>query len=166
MQSALGRLETISIHVLREEDDGTSEAFRCIFQHFYPRPPRGGRPYSCQERCSYNQISIHVLREEDDPAPAGHGMDSLEISIHVLREEDDASITASRSRRQFLSTSSARRTTNTRLACSDYQQYFYPRPPRGGRPMADVLMLQNKIFLSTSSARRTTQPCRQLHPER
>ena len=33
----------ISIHALREEGD-TLSGFRCrTLQHFYPRPPRGGR---------------------------------------------------------------------------------------------------------------------------
>ena len=57
-------------------------------------------------------ISIHALREEGDIV---HGIgESLSfISIHALREEGDA-LTP-------LSTSPG--------------IYFYPRPPRGGRPM-------------------------------
>ena len=56
-------------------------------------------------------ISIHALREEGDIV---HGIgESLSfISIHALREEGDA-LTP-------LSTSPG--------------IYFYPRPPRGGRP--------------------------------
>ena len=34
--------------------------------------------------------------------------------------------------------------------------YFYPRPPRGGRPSSSGLTLWLCEFLSTSSARRTT----------
>ena len=34
----------ISIHALREEGDSTSMSFAAAFLHFYPRPPRGGRP--------------------------------------------------------------------------------------------------------------------------
>ena len=33
---------------------------------------------------------------------------------------------------------------------------FYPRPPRGGRPLNDVLYRYNWEFLSTPSARRAT----------
>ena len=33
----------ISIHVLREEDDGWTGSGRRDMEHFYPRPPRGGR---------------------------------------------------------------------------------------------------------------------------
>ena len=34
--------------------------------------------------------------------------------------------------------------------------YFYPRPPRGGRPMTTVLKINDEPFLSTPSARRAT----------
>ena len=56
-------------------------------------------------------ISIHVLREEDDALKICRQL-RVTISIHVLREEDD----------MHPATPSAAR-------C-----YFYPRPPRGGRP--------------------------------
>ena len=35
---------TISIHALREEGDKKVSFKRFAFLHFYPRPPRGGRP--------------------------------------------------------------------------------------------------------------------------
>ena len=34
--------------------------------------------------------------------------------------------------------------------------YFYPRPPRGGRPMPATAKAENTLFLSTPSARRAT----------
>ena len=34
----------ISIHALREEGDPAASFGRCGASHFYPRPPRGGRP--------------------------------------------------------------------------------------------------------------------------
>ena len=40
----------ISIHVLREEDDGFLKGSMLQKQDFYPRPPRGGRPY-CYGDC-------------------------------------------------------------------------------------------------------------------
>ena len=82
-------LEVISIHALREEGDQVDEARRIaeevflstpsarratscasatirIWDYFYPRPPRGGRP--CRQLCSGEriQISIPALREEGD----------------------------------------------------------------------------------------------------
>ena len=83
------RLTGISIHALREEGDyqlfgmgaliwaflSTPSARRAThpsppafssMKHFYPRPPRGGRPYSRSGPTSGREISIHALREEGD----------------------------------------------------------------------------------------------------
>ena len=40
--------------------------------------------------------------------------------------------------RKFLSTPSARRATHTRILLAKAGSYFYPRPPRGGRPLAEL----------------------------
>ena len=57
-------------------------------------------------------ISIHALREEGDvPYPFGFRIISP-ISIHALREEGDIMT----------------------FPLSTGPLYFYPRPPRGGRP--------------------------------
>ena len=120
-----------------------------VGENFYPRPPRGGRRIS-PDGSSYSQeflsrherrchrhlrISIHALREEGDrcgrsvctmpgaflstpsarrATGAGHerGL-AYAISIHALREEGD------------------RRTAHAEHGVDD----FYPRPPRGGRPL-------------------------------
>ena len=37
-----------------------------------------------------------------------------------------------------------------------FQSYFYPRPPRGGRPDCNVDVVRIAGFLSTPSARRAT----------
>ena len=100
---------------------------------FYPRPPRGGRPYLFPRHFLYQCISIHALREEGDcsskrkpsrssnfyPRPPRGGrpdiyaliQSRLDISIHALREEGDEK------QRQLY----------------QRQADFYPRPPRGGR---------------------------------
>ena len=147
---------SISIHALREEGDaGSSCGASCRSRflstpsarratglpgrsagrpdNFYPRPPRGGRH-----------------QRSGEPGCGGR------ISIHALREEGDASSeSAASTKRQFLSTPSARRATLPRLPEKPYmeisihalreegdtattsphgsQSYFYPRPPRGGR---------------------------------
>ena len=78
----------ISIHALREEGDLRPQKEGISRVHFYPRPPRGGRPSVAREYIRYRYISIHALREEGDlcgpPAPSYSG-----ISIHALREEGD-----------------------------------------------------------------------------
>ena len=40
------RIKDISIHALREEGDAVRIFIVVLKQHFYPRPPRGGRPAS------------------------------------------------------------------------------------------------------------------------
>ena len=124
----------ISIHVLREEDDLARMFPVLIRRNFYPRPPRGGRRADAADVGGKRAISIHVLREEDDDP---------------MQEPADR-------RKEFLSTSSARRTTMTGTTGGALWLYFYPRPPRGGR-LGDAEKANAALeFLSTSSARRTT----------
>ena len=78
-------------------------------------------------------ISIHALREEGDSV-LSLNFDFFDISIHALREEGDS--------RLFC------------LAC--WNVYFYPRPPRGGRPGSLSMICFLRSFLSTPSARRAT----------
>ena len=105
---------------------------------FYPRPPRGGRLGVFAAIVGHCEVSIHVLREEDDRVEYRGSGWNCHVSIHVLREEDDYINTALDSgcfivsihvlREEddnlqnlfvacyvFLSTSSARRTTEDRL---------------------------------------------------
>ena len=122
----------ISIHALREEGDHGRRLRPRSSLNFYPRPPRGGRLIlgslgflgflflstpsarratpSRKAEDMTNAISIHALREEGDK-----GQDAVHvpgaISIHALREEGDKDHQA----------------VETQL------EYFYPRPPRGGR---------------------------------
>ena len=107
-----GRRIRISIHALREEGDFSARRAGRYWMHFYPRPPRGGRLIS---------LSIVMAAEIFLSTPSArratcHPASFLrlwEISIHALREEGDC--------RKWSTTSS--------------RQNFYPRPPRGGRPV-------------------------------
>ena len=124
--------------------------------NFYPRPPRGGRPArptaavvaglflstSSARRTTYIEEAVVVRNAHFYPRPPRGGRlqtavwdpKHLTISIHVLREEDDPEIACTRDICcSFLSTSSARRTTD----------------PAGKA-------VRRSGFLSTSSARRTT----------
>ena len=101
--------------------------------YFYPRPPRGGRPFNEVHKTNLKYISIHALREEGDRLLHQRDAKSA-ISIHALREEGDLGNTAALSVTTiFLSTPSARRATPRASAVSRFGFYFYPRPPRGGR---------------------------------
>ena len=59
--------------------------------------------------------------------------------------------------KKFLSTPSARRATSRPRRWAPPNNYFYPRPPRGGRPHHHIRKFTCKQFLSTPSARRATQ---------
>ena len=105
----------ISIHALRGEGDGHLGLIaQYVVNHFYPRPPWGGRPLweiratsmrlaflstpsvgratcSTCAACPSDPISIHALRGEGDsqfrlPIPF------RKISIHALRGEGDRAV--------------------------------------------------------------------------
>ena len=81
----------------------------------------------------------------------------MEISIHALREEGDRDINGAKlPTLLFLSTPSARRATDLTEGVVHVLPYFYPRPPRGGRPIALTTLSSSTLFLSTPSARRAT----------
>ena len=61
------------------------------------------------------------------------------ISIHALREEGDPDFLGGKHYGlQFLSTPSARRATHQDASPAPHPRYFYPRPPRGGRPPTTI----------------------------
>ena len=125
----------ISIHALREEGDGKESSSPQPSTDFYPRPPRGGRPPKIKNPPMLQTISIHALREEGDPKPDHEWPGIHVISIHALREEGDPGHSAALpTAPRFLSTPSARRATLMALPSLSRMAYFYPRPPRGGRP--------------------------------
>ena len=146
----------ISIHALREEGDpalwfaksaqglflSTPSARRAtavavsrklLIEHFYPRPPRGGRRNTAYQR-AVADIFLSTPSARRATRLLHQRTTESAISIHALREEGD-SITFSR-----------------RTAFCD----FYPRPPRGGRRPLYNRYRHTKKFLSTPSARRAT----------
>ena len=79
------------------------------------------------------------------------------ISIHALREEGDANgFPVDNNAFLFLSTPSARRATGLSKKRIRVDIYFYPRPPRGGRPAPRPTIANSVLFLSTPSVRRAT----------
>ena len=124
--------------------------------YFYPRPPRGGRqPFVTLPCCSFG-ISIHALREEGDRLVLFYYRPDWKFlstpsarratKIRAWKAGDD----------EFLSTPSARRATSPHCVVEAAGYYFYPRPPRGGRPAAWCSPPMWGLFLSTPSARRAT----------
>ena len=148
----------ISIHALREEGDHHRRWKMVLHFHFYPRPPRGGRPFINNKLgCDVKFLSTPSARRATNPrmrlcrsagnfyprpprggrrACMGRGFFFVDISIHALREEGD---------------------TRPCALVTDALLHFYPRPPRGGRLQAGVAGLGVvDEFLSTPSARRAT----------
>ena len=146
----------ISIHALREEGDFSSHMDANRALNFYPRPPRGGRRDRHSKFKSITRfLSTPSARRATSAEAAANR--AWQISIHALREEGDCPQMPS--------------------LCGS--AYFYPRPPRGGRPSLAFSLLCNReisihalreegdgcsidlghivdVFLSTPSARRAT----------
>ena len=127
-----------------------------VRQHFYPRPPRGGRPQPDAAHRVHRPISIHALREEGDADEKILTNAQEDISIHALREEGD-----SRSPRPAFRISISIHALREEGDCSatlrpSWCSDFYPRPPRGGRLLRGELEPIGFLFLSTPSARRAT----------
>ncbi len=101
--------------------------------HFYPRPPRGGRPGIPFPGSHLRYISIHALREEGDAARPMEWRACEIISIHALREEGDL-ISAFLPVLEYISIHALREEGDSIFShgCGK-RDYFYPRPPRGGR---------------------------------
>ena len=102
----------ISTHALREEGDMSSPTLSWTACGFLPTPSarRATTSAGCTRRPA--PISTHALREEGDRS-SHWGPRSSMISTHALREEGDGRDPVGRRRRRN----------------------FYPRPPRGGRPV-------------------------------
>ena len=102
-------------------------------RHFYPRPPRGGRPFvSLVDKAANKFLSTPSARRATSRARLFDGRE--DISIHALREEGD----------------------RQEKAIASLIENFYPRPPRGGRQGGSFTVDTSSKFLSTPSARRAT----------
>ncbi len=81
--------QNISIHALREEGDVVRGENKLYTSHFYPRPPRGGRPLASETRRPvYSFLSTPSARRATAVAQTDKPQHKR-ISIHALREEGD-----------------------------------------------------------------------------
>ena len=146
----------ISIPALREEGDVFPRRFSAVIHDFYPRPPRGGRPQAPALQCAAASISIPALREEGDVQMLVIGFRRVDFYPRPPRGGRRIFVSAVPIALLFLSPPSARRATKAArvlqaerrisipalreegdggaLQRHTRQGYFYPRPPRGGRP--------------------------------
>ena len=168
----------ISIHALREEGDRLGLRPRHCAQYFYPRPPRGGRHGLGRSPENRISISIHALREEGDQTrraaisktakflstPSARRATSHQflcdfyftISIHALREEGDSSRWSVHRGMSNFYPRPPRGGRPLSVFAGTYVEDFYPRPPRGGRRCTHQRGSTYRVFLSTPSARRAT----------
>ena len=102
----------ISIHALREEGDLLFPYQAGFSKYFYPRPPRGGRLH-LKERYMQGGEFLSTPSARRATKAARLTSRATRISIHALREEGDPPCCLP--------------------SCTDGN--FYPRPPRGGRPL-------------------------------
>ena len=102
-------------------------------------------------------ISIHALREEGDPSGYYRGwFPEKFLSTPSARRATCVFKGIHPPLIPFLSTPSARRATVSASTSGAAASNFYPRPPRGGRPLVTALHNRTGRFLSTPSARRAT----------
>ena len=168
----------ISIHALREEGDGKlycGECGRLIFlstpsarratrlgealraRNGFLSTPSARRATADNRKLAKGKIiSIHALREEGDQWDAN--VDQLtRISIHALREEGDTRPGRWGSPRIYFYPRPPRGGRPRQPARSPSSCNFYPRPPRGGRLACKGGKPMKNQFLSTPSARRATE---------
>ncbi len=164
----------ISIHALREEGDARTRAIMCLtftflstpsarrattaYQRqtcsdtdFYPRPPRGGRPFvSLVDKAANKFLSTPSARRATSRARLFDGRE--DISIHALREEGDNSFQCSQSSRLDFYPRPPRGGRLRLPWCRCSVADFYPRPPRGGR-LTSALPSPQKAGISIHALR-------------
>ena len=181
-ESVAELLMQISTHALREEGDPPRRPPTADAQ-FLPTPPARRATAGLDDDVARVGISTHALREEGDRQPPGGG-DGGQISTHALREEGDPG-RADRRCACSISTHALREEGDGQPVHAGRRLlHFYPRPPRGGRPIVSIgttgscnfyprpprggrrpphlLSILRQAFLPTPSARRATF----LHPVR
>ena len=152
----------ISIHALREEGDSHAGSSPAGLPNFYPRPPRGGRhvttlnypriieflstPSARRATSARGSRFVWSARFLSTPSArrATHTLVVVlrvyQISIHALREEGDTSppsTTPASSNFYPRPPRGGRPLPEARVLCG--LRDFYPRPPRGGRPLSSIL---------------------------
>ena len=127
----------ISIHALREEGDRVRPVYEPPRVQFLSTPSARRATKLVKAIAAIQNISIHALREEGDLPEFLEELRKAKISIHALREEGDVPFRVyNKGVRTFLSTPSARRATVSASTSGAAALNFYPRPPRGGRPLS------------------------------
>ena len=150
-----GKMVVGANHFYPRPPRGGRHASRRHRQHranFYPRPPRGGRQWGLDLRYFYCGISIHALREEGDTRAILTPTPGTDFYPRPPRGGRPSKAHHNTITSEFLSTPSARRATDKSLPARSHQHYFYPRPPRGGR-LYELLCIYIDVMISIHALR-------------
>ena len=113
---------------------------------FYPRPPRGGRrSVNKMKKISEIFLSTPSARRATFFSFSYLGF-ILFLSTPSARRATPSAGCQTHAHDQFLSTPSARRATTGSPFVQILALYFYPRPPRGGRPSLTSFTLISAII--------------------
>ena len=177
----------ISIHALREEGDFSRCQELRRRRYFYPRPPRGGRPIRSmccspgvyfyprpprggrRGRCGCIRLILLFLSTPSARRATecvGTPCRALQISIHALREEGDGTVPPGKSSKSYFYPRPPRGGRPVRPVLVYLCVYFYPRPPRGGRRAAGVVLVQRgRISIHALREEGDQESRRQSRPE-
>ena len=151
------QLQIISIHALREEGDLRRHRLpQTAANHFYPRPPRGGRPAGVRRAVVADVISIRALREEGDRPQAQVQSKADNFYPRPPRGGRQSGRAGNNPDKRFLSTPSARRATHLTMLLSSENHISIHALREEGDKDTEGQKQQMNIFLSTPSARRAT----------
>ena len=127
------RVHEISIHALRVEGDRLRSIRRLRYMiSIHALRVEGDCRIAPGRQCVW--ISIHALRVEGDADPHRGQLQKQQISIHALRVEGDKDLDAPGQHRQYFYPRPPGGGRRWCRQCSARRpQYFYPRPPGGGR---------------------------------
>ena len=128
-------IPTISIHALREEGDPSSSPLAIASANFYPRPPRGGRHRHCTRGHRPRNFYPRPPRGGRPTTATSSWPHKIFLSTPSARRATRMLWPTELKRHKFLSTPSARRATFPFAPPHPGGDNFYPRPPRGGRPV-------------------------------
>ena len=143
----------ISIHAPREGSDRETTRTTARRRYFYPRSPRGERQDGLFLCRTLRTISIHAPREGSDLS-AWKSKGTEDISIHAPREGSDRPFALGcRQSITFLSTLPARGATAGAGRWLLLRRNFYPRSPRGERPLSACLKASGIVYFYPRSPR-------------
>ena len=148
----------ISIHALREEGDDRRRGCSRVAQHFYPRPPRGGRQGAetpLPQRVGF--LSTPSARRAT-VCRADSGCSAQYFYPRPPRGGRRLKGQGSKTLAGYFYPRPPRGGRRYTWGAQSTQVDFYPRPPRGGRRSCWPSGVGALLFLSTPSARRATAP--------